>query len=127
MSAANVELVRWGYEAVVAGDFEPIAAMPAPDVRWHGGDPDFEGACHNREQALRFMRRAREGGRVGRLLDVIDAGDRVVVVMQPLAADGSPDRPQRANVTTFQGGLVVEIVVHETPAAACAAAGVTAV
>ena len=64
--------------------------------------------------------RARQGQRrLGRLLDVIDMGDRVVVVMQPPPENGvSP--PPRANVTTFRDGQVVEMIGFESPEAALA-------
>ena len=115
---SNVEIVRRGYEAVERGDFSRIESLLAADVKWHGGDPTAEGACVNRGQALEFMRTAHEHGRVGRLVDVIDAGDdRVVVVLSP-----SPD-VERANVTTFRDGKVVEMVAHESRESALAAAG----
>jgi ketosteroid isomerase-like protein len=116
MSESNAEIARRGFEAVTRGDFDTIAELLAPDVQWHGGDPTFEGACHNRGEALTFMRRAVGAGRLGELVEVIDAGDQVVVVMQP--PDGSPPR---ANLTTFRDGKVVEMVAYESPDAALAA------
>jgi ketosteroid isomerase-like protein len=121
MSAENVELARRGYEAVTRGDFELIGEMLADDVKWHGGDEFAEGACRNRAQALRFMQAGIEQGRLGELVDVIDAcGDRVVVVIRPPGED-SP----RANVTTFRDGKVVEMVAYESPEEALAAVGVS--
>lgn len=114
---SNVDAVRRGYEAVERGDFSVIEELLADDVRWHGGDPSFLGACTNRGEALDFMRRAKKRGRVGRLVDVIDAGDQVVVVLSP--AEGV----ERANVTTFRDGKVVEMVAHESRESALAAAG----
>ena len=125
MSRENVELARTGYEAVARGDLDRIAELLATDVRWHGGDPSADGACHNREQALAFMRAAAARGVIGRLIDVIDAGDQVVVVMQPRAVGGEPT-PVRANITTFRDGHVVEIVAYESPEVALAAAGLGA-
>jgi ketosteroid isomerase-like protein len=125
MSRENVELARAGYEAVARGDLDRVAGLLAPDVRWHGGDPSAEGACHNREQALEFMRAAAGRGVIGRLIDVIDAGDQVVVVMQPRGLGGE-QAPVRANITTFRNGRVVEMVAYESPEAAMAAAGLAA-
>jgi len=119
MSQANVERVRRGFAAIAAGDLEPIAELLAPDIKWHGGDPEAEGACRNRGEALAFMRARQGQQRLGRLLDVIDMGDRVVVVMQPPPENGvSP--PPRANVTTFRDGQVVEMIGFESPEAALA-------
>jgi ketosteroid isomerase-like protein len=94
--------------------------MLAPDVKWHGGDPSAEGACRNRSQALHFMRRALDQGNVGELVDVVDAGDQVVVLLRP------PDSGRLvANLTTFRDGKVVEMVAYPDPEEALAAAGVT--
>ena len=55
---SNLDIARRGYEAALAGDLDAVREFLAPDVRWHGGDPDAPGACRNRDQALRFMGRA---------------------------------------------------------------------
>jgi ketosteroid isomerase-like protein len=124
MSESNVDLARRGFEAALRGELEVISGMLDPDVKWHGGDPDAPGACHNRDQALEFMRRARGRGGVGELVDMIPAGDKVVVIMRPMA-DGEPGELS-ANVTTFRDGKVVEMVHYPDPDDALAAAGVAA-
>ncbi len=122
MASGNAELARAGYAAIARGDLETLDELLAPDVRWHGGDPTAEGACRNRDEAKAFIAAAIARAGVGRLVDVVAAGDRVVVIMQPPAADGL-DPPLRANVTTFRDGKVIEIVAHPTPDAAKRAAG----
>ena len=119
MSADNVTLAREGFEAASRGDFEAIGNLLAEDVRWHGGDPTASGSCANRQQVLAFIRRrpARRAGPLPKLVDVIDAGDQVVVVMQ------QPSGEQTANLTTFRDDKVVEMVHFPDPAAALAAAG----
>jgi hypothetical protein len=66
--------------------------MLDPDVRWHGGNPWAAGACHNRTEALQFMRDGFARGGVGELIDVVGAGDKVVVtcVLQQMAASRRP-------------------------------------
>lgn len=123
MSSANVELARRGYAAIVAGDFSAIGDLLHDDVRWHGGDP--ASGCQNRDETLHFMRQAAARGGAGRLVDVIDAGDRVVVVLEPRDEDGGV-LPLQANVTTFRDGRVAEMVAYETPQAARAAVGLPA-
>ncbi len=122
MTVRNVDIARRGFEAVVTGDLDAIGEFLDPDVKWHGGDPSAAGACTNREQALEFIRRARSRRRVGELVDVVDAGDRVVVIMRPPSEDGEP-AALSANLTTFRDGKAIEIVHYPNPEDALAAAG----
>jgi ketosteroid isomerase-like protein len=126
MSESNVELARRGYAAAVRGDFGAIAELLDPEVKWHGGAPSDAGACHNRAEALQFMRTAwsRRGRGPGELIDVIDAGEKVVVILRPVSEGGERAAPA-ANLTTFRNGKVVEMVHYPDPADALAAAGVS--
>jgi ketosteroid isomerase-like protein len=121
MSENNVQLARRGYEAMLAGDLDVIAGLLDPGVVWHGGDPSDAMACHNRKEALTFMHQARARGTIGELLDVIDAGDQVVVIMRPSAVGGEPAEPI-ANLSTFRDGKVIEMVHFPDPDDAIAAA-----
>lgn len=123
MTESNVELARRGFAAALSGDLDAVGEFLHPDVTWHGGDPTAAGACRNREQALAFMKQARSRGRIGELVDVVDAGDRVVVIMRPPPEDGEPGALS-ANLTTFRDGRAIEMVHYPDPAAALAAAGV---
>ena len=110
-----MQAARRGFEAAMRGDLSAIVALLAQDVKWHGGDP--ASGCQNRDEALQFVREAIDNGIEPELVDVIDAGDQVVVVLQPAGAD-----EPRANLTTFRDGKVVEMVAFESPAEALAAA-----
>jgi ketosteroid isomerase-like protein len=123
MSASNVELVRRGYEAALRGDLKSIEALLDPDVKWHAGDPEAEYACHNRREALEFMRSARRRRPLGELVEVIDAGDKVVVITRPAPQGTEPSAPV-ANVSTFRNGRIVEMVHYPDPQEALRAAGV---
>ena len=123
MTETNVELARRGFEAALSGDLDAIREFLDPDVRWHGGDPSAPGACRNREQALEFMRRARSRRRLGELIDVVDAGDKVVVIMRPPSKDGEPTALS-ANLTTFCDGKAIEMVHYPNLEDALTAAGV---
>jgi ketosteroid isomerase-like protein len=122
MSTANVEAARRGYEAIVRGDLGAVRELLDPEVKWHAGDPTAVGTCQNREQALRFMSRPERPEPLGALVDVIDAGDRVVVILRPPGSPSEPDLLQ-ANLTTFRDGKVVEMVHYPDPQDALAAAG----
>ena len=87
MAETNAELARRGFEAAQRGDLEVIGAMLDPDVKWHGGDPTAEGTCQNREQALKFMLRASQGGaNRGGANDAVDPRSRPATTQdrQPL-------------------------------------------
>jgi ketosteroid isomerase-like protein len=122
MSEANVELARRGYEAAARGDLDVMRELLDADVKWHGGEESAPGACHDREQALEFMRRARRRRPLGELVDVVDAGEKVVVIMRPPSEGGEPGELS-ANLTTFRDGKVIEMVHYPNPADALAAAG----
>jgi ketosteroid isomerase-like protein len=119
MPETNVEIARRGYAAVARGDIDAIRAFLDPNVQWHG-DPSFPGACHNSDDVVAFIRQARRRGGIGELVDVVDAGDRVVAIMRP-PGTGEDDPQLRANVTTFRDGKVVEMVAYESPDEALAA------
>src|SRR5947209_17826051 len=98
MSAENVALVRRGYEAMARGDLDVIAAILAPDVKWHGGVPGGEGGCRNRSEALAVMRGARRRGPMGELVDAIGVDDHVVVVLRRRNGENGGGEPV-ANLT----------------------------
>jgi ketosteroid isomerase-like protein len=118
VAESNLEIARRGYAAVLAGDLDAVRDFLDPDVKWHGGDPDGDGACRNRDQALSVIRHAIDQGGVGELVDVVDAGDQVVVILRPF-----PDSGPVANLTTFRHGRAIEMVHYADPAAALAAVG----
>ncbi len=124
MVETNIELARRGFEAVLNGDLDVLREFLDPDVKWHGGDPSAVGACQNREQALRFMRRAQSRRRVGELIDILGAGDKVVVIMQPASGIGEPSAVS-ANLTTFRDGKAIEMVHYANPQDALTAAGIS--
>ena len=122
MTETNVELARRGYEAIMSGDLDTIRDLLDPEVKWHGGDPSD--GCQNRKQALEWMRnaRTRRGSPPAELIEMVDAGDKIVVIMRRTGEDGEPERV--ANLTTFRDGKVVEMVHYPNPDDALAAAGV---
>jgi ketosteroid isomerase-like protein len=118
---SNVVRARRGFEAALRGDMDAIAPLLDPEVKWHGGDPSAAGGCHNRSEVLEFMRQALTRRGMVELVEVIDAGDRVVVILQPTSDAGEPPSPI-GNLTTFRNGMVVEMVHYPNPDDAIAAA-----
>ncbi len=121
MADSNADRARRGFDAALRGDFNVIADLLDPDVKWHGGDPTAEGSCRNRDQALEFMRIGVARRPPPELLDVVDAGDVVVVILRPPSSSAEPAAPV-ANLTTFRDGKVVEMVHYPNPDDAIAAA-----
>lgn len=125
MSESYAELARRGWEAALSGDLDAITGMLDPQVKWHGGDPTGPGACRNRQEALEFMREARARQPLPELVEVRDAGDKVVVILRRHASQGQPSSLV-ANLTSFRDGKVVEMVHYEDPGDALTAAGLSA-
>ena len=129
MEESPVELVRSGFEAASRGDIDAIAALLAPGVYWGPAGPRpadaTEGGCHNRRQALHWMRRALTQGIRVEPLEVRELSDgRVLVLLQRTTPPPGETRfPEpHGEIITFRDGLVVEMAVYPTAAAAAAAA-----
>lgn len=122
MAESNVELARRGWEAALRGDLDTLSDLLDPQVKWHAGDPSAEGSCRNRNEALAFMRRARSRAPRAELVDVLDAGEKVVVITRGRDAGDGPAQPS-ANVTTFRDGKAVEMVHYPSVDDAMSAAG----
>ena len=120
---SNADIARQGFAAIARGDFAAITEFLDPDVKWHGGNP--ADGCQNRQQTLAWMRGRgeRRAGPVPELVDVVEAGDRVVVILQPAATAEDPAPQRTANLSTFRDGRVVEMVHYDDAAAALAALG----
>lgn len=122
VSRINLKLAQRGYHALRRGDLETVAEMFDENIKWHAGDPTADGACRSKQEALAWLRRAGRGAPPA-VVEMIDTGDRVVVILQPPPIDGQ-EVPQRAQITTFRDGKVIEIVAYQSVEAALEAAGV---
>lgn len=124
MSAGDVELLRRAWEAFARGDLDAATEVLDSQVRWYGaGDLDGEGACHNRAEALAFIRRSLADGVTADALDFRDAGDRVVVLVQTRQPPEWCEQAEaHGEVVTVRDGKVTEIVVYPTVDEALAAA-----
>ncbi len=128
MASSDADLLRAAWAAFARGDVDAATVALHPQVRWYAaGDPDGEGSCHSREDAAAFLRRALADGLTAELLEVRDAGDRLVAVIHTHAPpdwERSPD--PHGEVVTVRDGQIVEIVIHPTVEDALAAAGLSA-
>jgi ketosteroid isomerase-like protein len=125
MSPSDAEVLLRAWEAFARRDVAAIAGFVHPDVRWYpAGEPEAEGACHNREEAIAFIDRALAEGLTGELLDVRDAGDRLVAVVHTHAPPEWERGPEpHGELVTVRDGKVTEMVVYASVEDALMAAG----
>ena len=89
-----------------------------------GRDPDGEGACHNRDEAATFIRRALADGLTAELLDVREANNRMVAVIHTHAPPDWERSPEpHGELVTVRDGTITEMIVYPTVDDALAAAG----
>jgi ketosteroid isomerase-like protein len=124
-SSPAVAFVRRGWAAFARGDVGAVAEILDPLVRWYPAEePDAEGACHDRGEALAFISRAVADGVSADLLDVRDAGARVLLILHRHTPPDSDERPApHAELVTVRDGAITEMVIYWTVEEALAAAG----
>lgn len=127
MTVSDVQLARRAWAAFARGDIAAASSVLDRDVRWEAvGDPDAEGACHNREEAVAFIRRSLAEGVSAELLDVHDAGDKLVAVIHAHAPpEGELPPEPHGELLRVRDGKVIEMVVYPTVDEALAAAGLS--
>ncbi len=101
-------------------------ARPRGALAW-ADDPDNEDGCHNRDEAVAFIERSLADGITSKLLDIRDAGDRLVAVIEahtPPEWEQPPDL--HGEVISIRDGKVTEMVVYGTVEDALSAVGLPA-
>ncbi len=123
MCPANDELVRTGFNAFLAGDWEALAQVMSPDVQWLWQEP-VERDCHDRRKVLATLFERQREGFVTGLNHVVAVDDRVFVEITgpKLTEWGLPDG-QACMVVTVRDGRIVRMQDYESRAAALAGAG----
>lgn len=122
---SNIEIVFADWlDAIRRGDLDRMAASLAPDVVHQGVEPGW--ICRNRQEVLDNARR-----RVGRTPDVraielVAAGDHVVLSIRAAGVGVGESRGQASVVFTFREGVIVHIQDYRHRADALATAGASA-
>ncbi|CAA9420355.1 MAG: hypothetical protein AVDCRST_MAG64-2831 [uncultured Phycisphaerae bacterium] len=116
MSQTDIALVRRAWDAFARGDVDAAVEAFHPQVRWHGaGEPDGEGACHNRQDAEAFLRGLLARGVSAELLDIRQAGRRLVALVQMRHAASEDDQPPpHGELITVRDGKVTEMLSYPT-------------
>jgi ketosteroid isomerase-like protein len=124
VSQADADLLRRAWDAFARGDVDAAVIALDPQVRWYAaGEPGDDG-CHNRDDAATFIRETLADGRSAELLEIHDAGDCLVAVIQPhVPPEWQPKPKPHGEVVTVRDGKVKEMVVYPTVEDALAAAG----
>jgi ketosteroid isomerase-like protein len=118
MSEENVERVREGYE-FVDREHEPVFDLLHPDIRWHTRADLPDAATHRGHDGARTLMAEWFGAFDDLRVDVeelIDAGDRVVVVLRlhgRVRGSAHEVDMSETHVLTMRDGKVTE--VHEYP------------
>ena len=122
MGAELLERARAVLQAAQAGDLSPLRELLDPEVDliwWEASRWD----CHNRDDVMRLLERLQRSGFGGTEVELIDAGDDVLVtVSQPGAQRGEGWPEETATVITFRDGKATHLWQFKTSAQALAAA-----
>lgn len=122
MAPADVHLVQRGYQAFADRDFETLSGLLDENVRWHGADEeDPQGGCRNRGQVLNFIHDALANGATLEVLEVRQAGDYVLAILQSDREDEDGHPTPHGELVTVQDGKITAMIVYETVAEAIAA------
>jgi hypothetical protein len=116
MGNQDLELLRGAWEAFAAGNLEAATAALDPRVRWYAAEePDADGTCHSRGEALAFMRQALADGVGAELLEPREVGDRIVSIIQThVPPEWGEQPPPHGEVVTVRDHKIVEMVVYPT-------------
>jgi ketosteroid isomerase-like protein len=132
MSAENVATVRRFWEARNEGDRERVRAEIDPEVVWDlsRSRSPYMGVYRGFEDYQRLIQEVADGWEDFRWEadEIIDAGDRVVVVSHPTGrgmTSGIEVTGSGANVFSFRNGKIVEFVLYQSKEEALEAVGLS--
>ena len=113
MSAANVETLRRGYEALNRGDLSVVRELLDPDIEWNEPAASLEGGTHRgRDSFERFLRGWLESFDAFRIEpeQVVERGDDLVAVVHQTGTgrtSGLRVEARLAHVWTVANGTAV--------------------
>ena len=132
MSQENVEIVRASYEAANRGEFDAAFSFAHPEIEFHTYTRSPEAGVYRGREAVRKYNEGLWGQfeslRIG-VEELLDAGDRVVVVStQHAIPKGGGQREIHVHMTevwTVRDGLLVERHSYRTKCEALEAVGLS--
>lgn len=120
MSATpDVMLLERIWEARLLGDLQPLRDALAPDAQWFNVS-EGEWDCHDRDTILRVMQGNMDRGISGRMEDVEQFGNRIVVGFRPSGRPASSrlDNGRVYVVVTVNDGAITELKACQSRASA---------
>jgi catechol 2,3-dioxygenase-like lactoylglutathione lyase family enzyme/ketosteroid isomerase-like protein len=122
VDAELLEHARAVLQAAQAGDLSPLKELLDPEVDLIWSEASWWD-CHNRDDVMRLLERLQRTGFGATEIELIDAGDDMLVTIpQPRAPRGEGGPDETATVITFRDGKAVHLWQFKTSAEALAAA-----
>ena len=123
MATGNDELVRSSFDAFLRGDWDALAQVLDPQVKWLWYEPG-EWDCHDRRRVLATLFERQREGVVTGLNNVVAVDERVFVeVTGPRLEERGLPGGQACMVVTVRDGRIVRMQDYRDRAAALAGAG----
>ena len=119
----HVEAVRNAFAAALSGDLAAVSRLLAEDVHWGGAGSDPSSGCTNRRQALAWMSETLGRGVRAELLEVSTLDESRVLVRLRRRTEAGDEEAPHAQIVTFRGDQVAEILVYPSQEEAVKAAG----
>lgn len=109
MTSDLLDKARTGLEAWLRGDVEELAPLLDPEVEllwWEPGEWD----CHGRAEVLSLLRKRKSEGAGAAEVELIDAGEGMVIASRLIKSAERPGADVRAaTLIIFRGDKVVEM------------------
>lgn len=106
----NIQVVKKGYEAFAAGDFDTVMTLFDDDIEWvQPGNSAISGTYHGKGELSQFLARLAEKPTTATPRRFLADGDMVVAVTDVTVGD---ERGQDADVFTLRNGKTVRVEVH---------------
>jgi ketosteroid isomerase-like protein len=106
----NIELVRTGYAAFIAGDVDKVMDLFDDNVEWvQPGNSTVSGVYHGKGEVSAYLAELAAKSPSVTVNRIVADGDTVVAVTEVAVGD---ERGEDADVFTIRNGKTVRVVVH---------------
>jgi hypothetical protein len=99
VDAELLERARAGLQAAQAGDLSPLRELLDPEVDLISWEASWW-ECHNRDDVMRLLERLQQSGFGGTEIELIDAGEDVLVTVSQPGPHSGEGRPEESAAGT---------------------------